>query len=410
MIERLAIENLGPIESTEITLSPLTVLLGGNASGKTTVLRAFELLSSLCQDTLDTVSFGSFALAGEGWTSVIHRGDETRVLGLKAWSTGTTGSPAPAPERAADYEVGVAIDWDRALEAVGTPGGEPVFPEILSDRLIDPATGNWIEGKIPAYSIRELQIRAGAPRTASIPATLRGVVRHPSLAAPLSDLIEFVQSFGTARYFKPVGGAMVAITGDARVWPAGEGFVDALASWQNANVEAFVALVVRLRAIFPHIRMVRIERDGLTRKLAFETTRSSKLTPAELEADGVLTTLFLLWAAATTPPHGTLLLDDPEAGLHPHLIGERVTFLRELAQGSHTGYPIRVICATQSVEFAQHLDLSEVRIVEHDPEHGTKVRSVPRDAKLTTLLETYRSKVGELWYSGVLGGLPGTGA
>jgi hypothetical protein len=87
-------------------------------------------------------------------------------------------------------------------------------------------------------------------------------------------------------------------------------------------------------------------------------------------------------------------------------MGRRVEFLRGLAEGKLTGSPVRVIAATQSVEFVRFLDLSEVRVVEYSEVSGTTVRSVPKDENLTTLLDRFQRNVGELWYSGALGGLP----
>jgi len=117
--------------------------------------------------------------------------------------------------------------------------------------------------------------------------------RHPLMAEPLRDLIALARRLGGARYFKPVGGSMVVLTADSKVWPSGEGFVDGLAAYQNADAEGFLRIIKSLNHFFPHIRTVRILREERTRHLVFETSRSTRLTPAELEADGVLTTLFL---------------------------------------------------------------------------------------------------------------------
>ena len=101
------------------------------------------------------------------------------------------------------------------------------------------------------------------------------------------------------------------------------------------------------------------------------------------------------------------MLDDPEMALHPHLMGRRVEFLRDVAQGSFTGNPIRVVVATQSADFVRWLELSEVRIVEFAEGAGTRVRSVQHTETLDALLEKFDSNTGDLWYSGALGGLPG---
>lgn len=193
---------------------------------------------------------------------------------------------------------------------------------------------------------------------------------------------------------------------------SGEGFIAALAALQNRESERFEAIERRLSQLFPHIRRIRFDigAKGTIEHLVFETQRSNQRIPAELEADGVLTSLFLLWAGATTPPHGTLLIDEPEAALHPHLMGKRVEFLRSLANGEFTGYPLRVIVATQSVDFVRWLEPSEVRVVEHSQETGTLVHALPESETLRTLVDKFQANTGDLWYSGAIGGVPGTGA
>jgi predicted ATPase len=193
-----------------------------------------------------------------------------------------------------------------------------------------------------------------------------------------------------------------------QVLPAGEGFIAALAALQNRELERFLAIEEHLRSLFPHIRRIRFEVDKSIRALVFETTRSRELTPASMEADGVLTTLFLLWAGATIPPHGTLLIDEPETALHPHLMGRRIDFLRSLANGEFTGHPIRVVVATQSVDFVRWLDVSEIRVVEYSQETGTHVHAIPDSETLHALTNKFQANVGDLWYSGTIGGTPGT--
>jgi predicted ATPase len=239
---------------------------------------------------------------------------------------------------------------------------------------------------------------------------ITGLVEVPPLREQLKDLNAFLASFGVARYFRPNSAAMLAAVGGGEVRPAGEGFVAALAALQNRESERFETIEKQLGLLFPHIQRIRFEVEGDARRLVFGTNRSTRLTPAELEADGVLTTLFLLWAGATTPPHGTLLIDEPEAALHPHLMGQRVEFLRSLANGDFTGHPLRVVVATQSVDFVRWLDTSEIRVVEYGPETGTLVHSLPESETLRELVDKFQANPGDLWYSGAIGGIPGAGA
>lgn len=416
MLERIEIENLGSIQKTGLSLSPLTVLLGANASGKTTVMRGIELFATLrnqlWQGTQHATlwhrtQYPSYSLTGTQWPYVIHGGDTAKSLIFRGFIQ--PGSDQP------DYEMKFGIDWERVSSSiVAQPGAEQkIEPEFLHEELKDPKGGRIIAGTGPKVeTTRELPLTLVRPRNASITWLIAQLGSLPPFREKMADLVQHLESLGIARYFRPNSAAMLTSDPGHTVQPDGSGFAAALAALQNRESERFNAIEQHLHNLFPHIRRIRFDigAEGKIEYPVFETQRSARPVPASMEADGVLTTLFLLWAGATTPPHGTLLIDDPEAGLHPHLMGKRVEFLRSLANGDFTGHPLRVVVATQSVDFVRWVDTSEIRVVEYSDDMGTLVHSIPEDETLRTLIDKFQANTGDLWYSGALGGVPGTGA
>jgi predicted ATPase len=402
MLERIEIENLGSIRKTGVSLGPLTVLVGANASGKTTVMRGLELFAALRSTPLPEVLFAGHSLKGTNWPTLLHRGESARQLVFRAFVQRESTEP--------DLVMRLGINWERVSATILEQAGVgPVEPEFLAERLRGPE-GDWIDAGAGPYDVRGVPVVPQGPRLVSVALVVARFSVVPTLSERFGALRDFVESFGVARYFRPNGAAMLTSVVEGSVLPAGEGFVAALAALQNRESERFEAIEKNLRGLFPHIQRIRFDVEGNTRRLVFETNRSTRLTPAQLEADGVLTTLFLLWAGATTPPHGTLLLDEPEAALHPHLMGQRVEFLRSLAKGEFTGHPLRVVVATQSVDFVRWLDTSEIRVVEYGAETGTLVHSLPESETLGALVDKFQTNPGDLWYSGAIGGIPGTGA
>ncbi|MFE8604128.1 AAA family ATPase [Archangium violaceum] len=416
MLERIEIENLGPIQKTGLSLSPLTVLLGANASGKTTVMRGIELFATLrnqlWQGTQHATlwhktQYPAYSLAGSQWPYLIHGGDTAKRLIFRGFVQPDSTQP--------DYEMKLGIDWEQVSSSiVAQPGAEQkIEPEFLYERLSDPK-GGWITaGTGPdVQSTRKLPpIKLARPRNSSITWLIAQLGTLPPFREEMADLVPCLESFGIARYFRPNSAAMLASDPGHTVQPDGSGFVAALAALQNRESERFNTIEQHLHHLFPHIRRIRFDIgvEGKIEHLVFETQRSARPIPANMEADGVLTTLFLLWAGATTPPHGTLLIDDPEAGLHPHLMGKRVEFLRSLANGEFTGHPLKVVVATQSVDFVRWVDTSEIRVVEYSDETGTLVHSIPENETLRTLIDKFQANAGDLWYSGAIGGVPGLG-
>src|SRR3954469_1453461 len=56
MIESLSIRNFKVLRDVDVNLQPLTVIVGPNASGKTSVLQALEIISARLNETFNTVS------------------------------------------------------------------------------------------------------------------------------------------------------------------------------------------------------------------------------------------------------------------------------------------------------------------------------------------------------------------
>lgn len=404
MLERIEIENLGSIRKAGVSLSPLTVLLGANASGKTTVMRGIELFAMLRNQPWNELSYAGNALTGAQWPHLIHEGDTAKRIVFRGFIQRDSSEP--------DNEMTLGIDWEQVRHNIVTQESteQQAEPELLNEKLRDPREG-WISTSTHVLTVRNLPIvTIPQPRHLSISRVLFRLGKLPPFREQMEDLFQYLESFGTARYFRPNSSAMLNLTADNKVWPDGSGFVAALATLQNRESERFEAIERQLSELFPHIQRIRFDigAEGKIQHLVFGTRRSAQLIPAELEADGVLTTLFLLWAGATTPPHGTLLLDDPEAALHPHLMGKRVEFLRALANGEFTGHPLRVVVATQSVDFVRWLEPSELRVVEYSSETGTLVHAIPETETLRTLIDKFQANTGDLWYSGAFGGVPGT--
>lgn len=405
MLERIEIENLGSIKKTGVSLSPLTVLLGSNASGKTTVMRGIELFAMLRRLPWHEVTYAGNPLTGVQWPNLINGGDTAKRLILRGFVQ--PGSTEP------DCEMKLGIDWERVRSSIVAQADTELItePEILNEKLRDP-DGSWFSSGPDSVEVlipHEFPIHLPRAPHHSFTRALSHITRLPPYREQLAHLITYLRSFGTARYFRPNSTAMLHPTTDNKVWPDGSGFVTALAALQNRESERFEAIEQRLSELFPHIQRIRFDigAEGKIQHLVFGTRRSTRLIPAHLEADGVLTTLFLLWAGATTPPHGTLLIDEPEAALHPHLMGKRVEFLRSLANGEFTGHPLRIVVATQSVDFVRWVEPSEIRVVEYSGATGTLVHAIPENEALRALVDKFQANAGDLWYSGALGGVPG---
>jgi len=94
----------------------------------------------------------------------------------------------------------------------------------------------------------------------------------------------------------------------------------------------------------------------------------------------------------------TILIDEPELGLHPYAINLLAEMLKQV---TNTGFR-QVIVSTQSVELLNHFAPEDVIVVGRE-EGASTFRRLDNDA-LTDWLEDYT--LGELWKKNVLGGRP----
>jgi predicted ATPase len=119
------------------------------------------------------------------------------------------------------------------------------------------------------------------------------------------------------------------------------------------------------------------------------------LWPSQL-SDGSIRFICLATALLQPEPPTTIVIDEPELGLHPYAI----TLLGSLIR-SASKY-IQIIISTQSVALVNEFDIEDLVIVESEDGATVFKRLQPDDFQ--AWLEEYST--GELWEKNVLGGRP----
>jgi predicted ATPase len=120
------------------------------------------------------------------------------------------------------------------------------------------------------------------------------------------------------------------------------------------------------------------------------------LWPHQL-SDGSIRFISLVTALLQPNPPSTIIIDEPEIGLHPYAL----TLLAALLQSASTR--MQVIVSTQSVGLVNEFSIDDLVIVER--ENGETVFKREEEGKFRMWLEDYA--VGDLWEKNVIsGGLP----
>jgi predicted ATPase len=119
------------------------------------------------------------------------------------------------------------------------------------------------------------------------------------------------------------------------------------------------------------------------------------LWPSQL-SDGSIRFICLVTALLQPDPPSTIIIDEPELGLHPYAI----TLLGSLLRSASSR--MQVIVSTQSVPLVNEFSLDDLIVVERE-DGATAFKRLDAD-EFNDWLEDY--SVGELWEKNILGGRP----
>ena len=119
------------------------------------------------------------------------------------------------------------------------------------------------------------------------------------------------------------------------------------------------------------------------------------LWPSQL-SDGSIRFICLVTALMQPDPPSTIIIDEPELGLHPYAITLLGSLLRSASKR------MQVIVSTQSVPLVNEFAIDDLIIVEREQECTVFKRYTEEEFK--TWLDEY--SVGELWEKNILGGRP----
>lgn len=317
-VSRIAIANYRSLRKLELSLDAVTVLVGPNGCGKTNLYRALELIQAAATGNLGRHFAAEGGIAGMTWAGFAKRRDEIREVRINvevafdryvyAFSCGVPtpkgyGVPAQASLFSLDPEVkeeslAVAIDGRKKPVPLYTRKGHHVS---LRDE-----NGSWQTLSDPLDPTESFLVQLVDPQ------------RYPELAVARHALA----SWRFYHQFRTDPGSPLRQPADAVRSP--------VLSHDGANLAATVqtiiemgeaeALQAAITTAFPgcHFGIQPGERHRLA--LAWQRpdlTRS--LTASEL-SDGTLRFIALAAALLTPRPPALLVLNEPEAGLHPDVI------------------------------------------------------------------------------------------
>ena len=408
-IRTIRLQNIlsyGP-DTAALSLEPLNVLIGPNASGKSNLIEALSLLAAAPGNLEKPIRKGG------GVRDWLWKGggrlDSATVNATLEYPEG----PMPLRYRLSFGETGARFDLrDEAIENenpfAGNDSpylfyayreGRPVLNVFSEEELKLEEQTNKLFGisfeDVKFKTKRRLRQEIVKPDR-SILFQRRDPHAYPELTylADQFERMRFYREWGLGRHTSPRLPQQADLPNDILLEDAANlGLV--LSYLQNQPVVK-LGILDRLKTFYPAVDDIVVTIVGGAVQIFFHEAGLTDPVPATRLSDGSLRYLCLLAVLCHPEPPPVVCIEEPELGLHPDVIPEVANLLVEASSRS------QVIVTTHSDILVDALTgVPESVIVCEKSGAATQLRRLDR-TELKPWLEKYR--LGDLWTRGELGG------
>jgi predicted ATPase len=356
-LDRLQVRGYKSIREMDIRLTPLNVLIGANGAGKTNFISIFRLLNAIVDQRLQ-----EFVARSGGANALLYFGlKRTEEVSLKLWLGENLYRAilSPDDDDALYFAKEIAYFWDKDM--YDQPYKVPLGSGQRESRLkrSKESAAQYVLDKLHSWRLYHFH-----DTTASARVKLTGDLHdNRSLVSDAGNLAAFLL----------------------------------LLREQYEDTYKQIVDVVQLAAPFFNDFVLRPSPFDES-KIRLEWTEKgsdSTFGPNDL-SDGTLRFICLATALLQPKAPATLLIDEPELGLHPYAI----TLLASLMQSA--SQRMQVIVSTQSVPLVNQFSAEDLIVVDRLDGQSTFQRL--ESADLSIWLDDYG--LGDLWEKNVLGGRP----
>ncbi len=357
-LKSIQIEGFKSIRSSTLELRPLNVLIGANGAGKSNFISFFKMLNQIANG-----EFAFWVQKSGGASSLLHMG--TKV---------TSKISALLTYQIDEAELNYRFEIDHVLAGDGfifedehswykTQERPYIMATSTESRLLNAALSNDQAG----LQIRKLLLENRPYQFHDTSDTA-----YMKLTGTLDDDV----------FLKSDAGNLAAV----------------LFRLKSFHPKHYQKILRTIQLSAPYFKDFVLEPNGRNIRLRYLEFGSETVYGAYQLSDGTLrlmALLTLLLQPLESLP-STILIDEPELGLHPHALETVLSVMRSV------GGEKQIIIATQSVSIVDRLEPEDIIVAQR---HGSETQFTRLDAtRLESWLEEY--SLGELWEKNVLGGRP----
>ncbi|MEV6410295.1 AAA family ATPase [Kribbella sp. NPDC051718] len=362
-LRQIKVSGLTSLDHAVLDLSsPVTLLVGPNGAGKSNVVDAFEMLGRVIDQQLN-----DHLLRSGGFAAILHRSTDPALtptaIEIEVWG-----------EWQAEISNGYKVRIEPGPDDLGLIRETTMFHDRSRyDRPHETGLG----------TARESRLRAEAAGDAKA-----SYVLHLVAGCRVFHFDDTSADAPPKRRIDPADNLTLA--------PDAQNIAAVLLRLRADDPSRYQRIVRVVRGVAPYFDDFVLEQEGGAIRLRWRERGLDSVFSADNLSDGTLRFVCLAVLLLQDNAPGTVVLDEPELGLHPFAIHQLAALLRRAARDR------RVVAATQSVTLLEQFSVDEVAIVERT-RSGTQIQR-PDPAALEEWLSEY--SLGELWEKNLLGGRP----
>ena len=196
---------------------------------------------------------------------------------------------------------------------------------------------------------------------------------------------------------------------DVELSPNGRNLVGVIDSLRDKEPERFEALNKEFGRWLPEFDHILFETPETgQRAFLLRTRKGHHALPARDLSQGTVLALAILTLAYLPEPPSLIGIEEPERGVHPRLLRKIQTALYRLSYPKQFGEDrrsVQVIATTHSPYFLDlYKDHPEEIVIAQKTADGAQFERLSDQPHIMEVLDD--APLGEVWYSGVLGGVP----
>lgn len=357
-IDSISIKNYKSIKEIDnLQLTNLNILIGSNGAGKSNFISFFKMLNMIIEKKLKEYSKTIGA-------------DNMLYFGVKTSS-----------------EIFGQVDFGR------NKYNFTLKPKEDDSLFFETEATSYLSQRYSGYEPERVIARANDETKLFECSTVCEYVRNALLSW---RVYHFHDTSSTA---KVKGSNTISSSANKQLLPNAENLSAFLYYLKLKFPDSFFMIEETIKLIAPYFDRFILEPDIFDEdriRLEWQEVGNDKLFTAHHLSDGTLRMICLITLLLQPNPPDTIIIDEPELGLHPYAITVLASLMKSFAMDK------QLIVSTQSVTLINHFEPQDIIVA--DKEKGASTFRRLADNELKDWIEDY--SLGEIWEKNIIGGTP----